>query len=116
MSEKNKVLSPVVERYTIEVSIYIERPVLIVKGWTIYDAEDYFIRQRDHEEKTQRKVELDRARALIKYASTCNAFLKEVRNAENDKKLIFTFAFHSLDSLLYFRDTMGQIVDSASMK
>lgn len=116
MSEKIKELSPVVERYSIDVSIHIERPVLIVKEWTIYQAEEYFIRQRDHAEKFQRKVELDKARALLKYASTCNAFLKEVRNVENDKKLIFSFGFYSLDSMLYFKDTMSQMVDSATMK
>lgn len=116
MSEKIKILSPVVERYSIDVSIHIERPVLIVNGWTIYDAEEYFIRQRDHAETYQRKVELDRARALFKYASACNAFLEEVKNVETDKKLIFSFGFYSLDSMLYFKDTMSQMVDSATMK
>ncbi len=116
MSEKIKILSPVVERYSIDVSIHIERPVLIVNGWTIYDAEEYFIRQRDHAETHQRKVELDRARALLKCASSWNALLKEVRNVENDKKLIFSFTFHNLDSLLIFRDTMVQMVDSSTMK
>jgi len=44
--------------------------------------------------------------------------LKQLDNIrfENDKKLIFSFGFYSLDSMLYFKDTMSQMVDSATMK
>lgn len=109
-----KVLSPIVEQYALTVSVPMEMPLVIPKDQSIYSAEYSFTVKRDRVSDHARKVELDRARAVLKYASCCGATLNEMHNA--DHKLKITLGFTSIESLINFRDTMGSAVSSATMK
>lgn len=111
-----KTLTPMVEvkRYIIVVSIPLEIPIDIVKKTTIDTAEKYFIAARDKTNNHNTKVELDRARALLKWASCSYAGLLEIRKAW--KKLMFYFNFSSIEDMLAFRDSLSQNVEGVTIK
>lgn len=103
-----------IEEYILVVSIPMETPIMIVKKQSIDQAEQSFITKRDKTNNHNAKVEFDRARALLKYASCSNARLVEMQNA--DHKLKVSFGFYSVESMIEFRDTMAVNVASATMK
>ena len=109
-----KILSPMVEEYIIVVSIPQKTPVTVVKGQSIREAEEYFIARRENAESHSRKIELDQARALLKWASCCNADLEGMSNA--GRKVKFYFSFSSAEDMLAFRDSMSTNVSGATMK
>lgn len=102
--EKHKMLEPKIEEYGIVVSIPLEAPILIVKNQTISEAEESFILKRDAESNYNKKVEFDRARALLKWAACCNAKLHEMHN--EDKKLSISLSFSKMEDIILFRDSM----------
>ena len=109
-----KIMSPKVEEYVLVVSIPLESPILIVKNQSISDAEKSFISKRDKESYHGKKVEFDRARALLKWASCCNARLVEMHNADHKLKVFLSFA--TLESMIEFHDAMDVNVSGATMK
>ena len=109
-----KILSPVVEQYALTVSIPMQTVIIFPKEQNIYEAEASFVAKRDRENDHAKKVEFDRARALLKYAYTCNAVLNGIWY--KDQKLKITLVFYTLESLIDFRDTMGSAVSSSTMK
>ncbi len=111
---KIKVTSPKVEEYVLVVSIPLKKPILILGAQTVGEAEDLFIYARNMENDHHRKVEYDRARALLKWAGCCNAKLKEI-DCE-DRKLFFTFAFSTIADMNEFYNNMVTNVSGATMK
>ncbi len=109
-----KILSPKVEEYVLVVSIPLESPILIVKNQSISDAEKSFISRVDKENNHGKKVEFDMARAMLKWASCCNARLVEMHNADHTLK--FSLGFATLESMIEFRDAMNVNVTGATMK
>lgn len=109
-----KFLSPQVEGYVLVVSIPLASPTIIAKNQTIGEAEESFISKRDKECNHDRKVEFDRARALLKWATCCNANLVEMHNA--DHKLKVSLGFSTMEDMLQFRDSMATNVYGSTMK
>ena len=109
-----KILSPKVEEYVLVVSIPLESPIIIVRNQTIYEAEESFISKRDTEGNHDRKVEFDRARALLKWAGCSNANLVEMHNV--DHKLKVSLGFSTMEDMIQFRDSMATNVSGATMK
>jgi len=109
-----KILSPMVEEYIITVSIPMEAHIAITHWQNIGKAEKYFIEKRDIATEHEMKVEFDRARALLKWASCSNAALVEMRNA--DHKIKFYFSFSSAEDMFAFRDSMSINVSNATMR
>lgn len=114
ISKDFKVLSPVVERYTIVVSVPMSLKLITIKGQNIYEVEEAFAKKRERTDDKRRKIEFDRVRALLKYASTFSAQLEEIYNSH--KKLVITLSFDSLESLNQFSNTMSSEVNNATMK
>ncbi len=113
-----KILSPMVEEYIIVVSIPFETPIIHItrvnsKKQTVDEAEHYFITRRDNAGEYSQKVEFDRARALMKWASCSDARLVEM--ITKDKKLKASFSFSSYENMMYFRDNLHNVGD-ATMK
>ena len=109
-----KVLSPIVEQCTLTVSIPMEMPLVIPKNQSIYSAEYSFVVNRDSVSDHARKVELDRARDVLRYASRCGATLNDMHNA--DQKLKITLGFTNMESLINFCDIMGSALSFVTMK
>lgn len=107
-----KVLSPVVERYALVVSIPMQRTMLIMKD-NIAEAEEYFCLKRDKATEHEEKVEFDRARALLKYAASCGGELEELRY--KDSKLKVMLSFDSEDQMYGFKNSMATAVAVASL-
>ena len=109
-----KILLPQVEEYILVVSIPLESPTIIVKNQTISEAEQFFVTKRDNKSDHSKKVEFDRARALLKWAACCNATLVEMNN--EDRKLKVSLGFSTLENMIEFRDSMAINVSGATMK
>ena len=109
-----KEVSTKVERYAIIVSVPMSVRLITIKGQDIYEVEEAFRRKRDSANDSSRKIEFDRVRALLKYASTCGAQLDEIYNAH--KKLVLSLCFFSLEDLTQFNKTMAFEVDKATMR
>lgn len=110
-----KKIVPKVEEYILVVSIPLETPIsLIVRNQTIHEAENSFISKRDKEADHKKKVEFDRARALLKWAASCNAKLLEMHNA--DRKLKFSFGFPSMEAVIEFYENLIPCVDGSTME
>lgn len=109
-----KILSPRIEEYILVVSIPLESPIFIVRNQSIDAAEQSFMSKRDKETNHGKQVEFDRARALLKWASCCNANLVEMHNA--DHKLKISLSFSTEENMNQFRNFMTTNVDGATMK
>lgn len=114
MADFKKIL-PKVEEYILVVSIPLETPIsLIVRNQTIHEAENSFISKRDKESDYKKKVEFDRARALLKWAAYCNAKLLEMHNA--NRKLKFSFGFPSMEAMIEFYEYLLPCVYGSTME
>ena len=109
-----KVLAPIVEQCALTVSISMEMPLVIPKEQSIYSAELCFVVERDRVSDHARKVELDRARDVLRYASRCGATLNEMHNA--DHKLNITLGFTNVGSLIDFCEILGSALSFVTMK
>lgn len=109
-----KILSPKVERYGIIVSVPMNQKVLLVKGLDISEAEESFIKKRDNAIEHDQKVELDRVRALLKFAACCGAQLEKMN--KKDDILFITLSFYSQENLADFEENMAMAVSSSMMK
>lgn len=109
-----KILSPKVERYGIIVSVPLNQKVLLVTGLDIYEAEENFIKKRDNAIEYDKKVELDRVRALLNFAACCGAQLEKM-NKEGDE-LFITLSFYSQENLADFEENMVIAISSSMMK
>lgn len=108
-----KILSPVVEKYGITVSIPMSEPFGFTTKLTIYEAENLFVQKRDNASMHAVKVEFDRARALLKYAGTYGANLEQIYCEK--QKLKVTVSFCRLEELVEFKETMSRAVSGAIM-
>lgn len=108
-----KILSPKVEEYILVVSIPLESSIHI-ESKNISDAEKFFISKVNKESNHDKKVEFDRARALLKWASCCNAHLVDIQNSNH--RLNVSLGFSSFESMIDFRDAMSKSVSDAAMK
>lgn len=102
-----KILSPVVERYALVVSIPMQKTMLIMKE-NIAEAEEYFALKRDKATDQEVKVEFDRARALLKYAASCGGELEEL--SYKDSKLKVMLSFEKEEQMYGFRNSMATAV------
>lgn len=108
------VTSPKVEEYVLVVSIPFKKPILILGAQTVGDAEDLFVFARNMENDYHRKVEYDRARALLKWAGCCNAKLKKMYCG--DHKLFIHLDFSTIADMNEFYNNMVTNVSGATMK
>lgn len=111
-----RVSSSQIEEYSLVVSIPLEAPIMIVKNLDIIKAENFFISKRDKETDHEKKVEFDRARALLKWATCCNAHLVEMRNDESNHKLKFSLGFDTRENLNHFCDSLAINVYASTME
>ena len=109
-----KILSPKVEEYILVVSIPLESSIH-VESRNVSDVEKFFISKVKNESNHDKKVEFDRVRALLKWASCCNARLVDILHNSNHK-LKVSLGFSSLESMIDFRDAMSESVSDAAMK
>ena len=109
-----KILSPKVEEFVLVVSIPLETPMVIICNQSIDDAELSFISKRDKESNHSKKVEYDRARALLKWANCCNARLVEMHNANHELKVYLGFA--TMEHMTTFHDSLAINVNGATMR
>ena len=110
----NLVSLPQVEERIIVVSIPMTSSTINVKNREIYQVENFFISKRDKEMDHDKKVEFDRARALLKWAGCCSANLLGLR--KENKKFKFSFGFSSMRDLIEFCDSLETNVDGATMR
>lgn len=108
-----KILSPKVDEYILVVSVPLESSIH-VERWNIIDAEKFFISKVKNESNHDKKVEFDRARALLKWASCYNSRLVDIHSSNH--KLKVSLGFSSLESMIDFRDAMSESVSDAAMK
>lgn len=106
---------PAIEQYKIVVSAPMRQGVVVVKGWNIDEAEESFAKRRNHvsDSDHEQQIELDRVRALLKYAKACGAQLGEIHNANN--KMSITLSFYSLTDMIDFQAEMNHAVSTATM-
>lgn len=105
LSEKDDVVK--IERYTIVISVQVTQKFALIKGQDIDALEKSFIKKRDTRRKIKDKVELDRVRTVLKYASTCGAQLGDYE--KRNEKLSMEFIFGSLDSMVYFKNHVNHV-------
>ena len=83
---------------------------------SIDEVVEFFAHLRDvYKNDHHTAVEMDRARALVKYASCCGATLKGFHKEERDT-VVISFGFDDLDNMVKFRDTMEEAVKGTAMK
>lgn len=99
-----KILSPKIEEYVLVVSIPLESSIIIRRNQNIDEAERSFISKRDNETDNEKKVEFDMARALLKWASCCNARLVEMHNKEH--KLHVSLGFSDKEDMINFHNNI----------
>ena len=95
------------------VSIPLETPIILPKFEDAEKMEKFFINQRDQATSHSKKVELDRARALVKYATCCNAHIVAVSNAP--RKIRFSLGFSSVEYMLEFQNSMRCCIEGSTM-
>ena len=105
---------PAVESYIIKVSIPMSNPFVTGGVRTLYEGEKFFTMERQSESNHDRKVEFDRARALMKWAYTCNGELHGVRQYDGE---MFVFVeFVNKSSMKEFIKYLVLNVEGATMK
>lgn len=104
---------PKVISFMVKVQIVMTLPFVSAGILSCADGERNFTMQRDHESNEERKIELDRARALMKYAATCGGEL--FRTNQYSGVLDCTFEFASIEQMKDFADTVKTAVDGASI-
>lgn len=78
--------------------------------------EAFFITQRDQAKKVDEKRQLDRCRATLKYAQSCNAYLKKIFQSVdvNEKSFVeFTFIFNFKEECDEFLNNLVETVENA---
>ena len=106
----------IVTGYVISVSVPCRASYFFYKDTTFAEVEEHFTHLRDVYSKDHDvQVEMDRVRALLKYASCCGTTLKGIEK-ENRDLLVISFGFDSFDSMIEFRDSMEEAVEGATMK
>ena len=103
-----------VEEYVIVVKLPSSIFFVYKKDRTLADVEKFFEEKRDKDFDSNRKVEFDRVRALLKYASCFNAVLRGVETDFHD--IVISLGFKSHEEMLKFRDTMEEAVEGAIIK
>lgn len=105
-----------IESYVLTVSMPLNQPDLVVanKRLKLSEVEESFIRLRDTAMSSYEKVEFDRVRALLKYASCFGADLVDFEHKARNLTVLLKFT--SLDSVVEFSNTMAQSVSDATMK
>ena len=101
---KIRIYEPQAISYGITIAVPITKPIVDSNVKNISYWENFFSRMRDNVDMSNRKMEYDRCRALLKWASTCNASLVIVKNSndESGQNINFTFSFDNLDTMLDF--------------
>lgn len=105
---------PAVKSYIIKVSIPMKAPFVTGDYHNLSEAERFYITMRDCESNHDRKVEFDRARALMKWAYTCNGELHGVRQYDGEMFVFVEFVKKS--SMKEFIKYLVLNVEGATMK
>lgn len=108
---------PKPEEYILSVSIPDESSTLFLgmgRLQNLNEAEEYFINEIEKADSHEAKINLDRVRALLKYAYHSNARLVNI--CQNENKFKIDLGFSSMENMSNFHDTMGEIVASSTMK
>lgn len=101
-----------IEKYCLKVAVPSSAGVVLSVKNSIDYAEKYFQNLRDRTTKgPERKVELDRARALLKFAACCGGELENYRSMEH--KLVFTLCFSNKENMEQFAADVNAAVEGA---
>lgn len=103
MADKG-VLKLKVEEYIIVVSTPLKSPINIIANQTSAEAQEMFISKRDEETNPDRRIELERARALLKFAERTGAELLEMNYTNN--KLMLRLKFDTAFGMNWFCEWM----------
>ena len=105
---------PEVVSYIAKVAIPMSNPFVTGGVKTLYEGEHFFMQMRDLESKHDRQVEFDRARALMKWAYSCNGELHGMRQSDG---IMYTYVeFRDLESMREFTGSIKVNVNGATMK
>lgn len=99
------------ERFMMEVSIPMTDPNVVTNHIEL--AEKYFINLRDREVTEAKKIEYDRGRALVKYASACGAMILHSQYDRDENRLCIIFTFDTFEGLLDFKNNLALCVNGA---
>ncbi len=104
-----------VENYIVTISIPVRTHFTLAKNMSIWEAKDFFIKLRDNKlNKHDEAVELDRVRALLKFAANVNAQLYAIERRKFDLKICFMFMTR-IDQT-FFLENFKEAVEKATMK
>lgn len=99
-------ITPNIEEFGCTVSVPVSKPIAIFKS-DINGCENYFWNLMNNERNFNRQKEYDLCATLIKWASTCNAGIQNIKNDSDiagiKHKMYFTFGFYSLEDLYLFQ-------------
>ena len=101
---KIKIYEPQAVSYSIAIAVPISKPIVVFNDKNISDWEKIFITMRDNVDISNRKIEYDVCRAILRWASDCNAYMVIVENSDDKSghNVNFTFSFDNLDTMLHF--------------
>jgi hypothetical protein len=109
----NMITKPDYDNLTVAVSIPSPERDHIIMSKDIYSAEERYIAKRDESDDVQEKICYDRARAVIKWASSCGATIKSQRVEQG--QLHFVFGFPALEQLKEFHKNASINISGATM-
>lgn len=98
-----KPVLPIIEKYTLTVSIPVDKPISIIKDKNIIAVRDSFVINREsvpHGDQSQRRIELGVIITVLTYASSCGATLNEMYMLDHELKISLNFT--SIESLMEF--------------
>lgn len=105
---------PQIVGYIAKVAIPMKAPFVTGGAKTLEEGEKFFMTMRDCESNHDRQVEFDRARALMKWAYSCNGNLHGMRQHDG---LMYTYVeFYSHHAFKEFMESLYINVDGATMK
>lgn len=116
MAKLRVIPSIAVEDFAITVSIPMDSRTMIVQYDDIHVAEAKFASKCETAKKPGDKVNFDKARALMKWAGSCNAKLAGMKRQNEDGRLHVTLEFSDKGDMDEFHKYLSSNVDGATRK